>query len=176
MAWWSTCKAASNEWIKINMHSEQIKNTILLLRNDARRLYERIKYRAPEYLMIFSMKRTRAHFPDIFENRYSEVKIEDLKYLGEEVIIALDQYYTEVEKVYWYLKSTEDMPNKVETHVYQELKKIDEFYNILMLYLDAELGIKKESLSEMDEVAKITIEPMSEISELDEVVDKSSDF
>lgn len=124
------------------MIDSEVKNILILLKTDATRLFERVKQRAPEYLMMFSMKRSRKHFEEIFENRYNGVQIHELKPLAEEVIIALDNFYTGIEEIYWYLKSTEDMPNKIEGHVYQEIRKKEEYFSILMLYIDAELGVE----------------------------------
>lgn len=71
---------------------EVAQRLLTLLKLDAKRLYERIRYRAPEYLFIFSSKRTRDHFAEVFKNRYKDVSIEDLKMVGQEVIISLDGF------------------------------------------------------------------------------------
>ncbi len=120
---------------------EQEKSMIMLtiLRVDAQRLYERIKYRAPEYMHYFSAKRTRDHFPNIFKNKYKTVSIDDLKLCGEEVIIGLDQFFTSCDEMEWYLMVTEDMPGTVQERVAHMIKEIDEAYDILQLYINAEL-------------------------------------
>jgi len=132
---------------------------LTILRIDAQRLYERIKYREPEYMHHFSAKRTRDHFPAIFKNKYRSVSIDDLKLCGEEVIIGLDQFYTTADEMEWYLMVTEDMPGTVQERVYHMIREIDEAYNILQLYINAELDNYRprreleESLEQFEEVA-----------------------
>lgn len=118
---------------------EQSLIMLTILRVDAQRLYERIKYREPEYMHYFSAKRTRDHFPNIFKNKYRSVTIDDLKLCGEEVIIGLDQFYTAADEMEWYLMVTEDMPGTVQERVTHMIKEIDEAYDILQLYINAEL-------------------------------------
>ncbi|MCO4795290.1 MAG: hypothetical protein KC493_16345 [Bacteriovoracaceae bacterium] len=130
---------------------EEAQRLLTLLKLDARRLYERIRYRAPEYLFIFSSKRTRNHFADIFENRYKDVTIESLKMVGQEVIVALDNYYSLVEEMYWYVNSTEDMPNTVDDKINKFIVKLTPIYQTLCLYIDADLGITSEEVEPVDD-------------------------
>ena len=96
---------------------------LLILKLDSQRLLERVKYRAPEYMQVFSSRRIRDHFSEIFETKYSDITIADLKHCGEEVLISLDQFYNKVEKLHWYLQHTQEMPATVENHVMQEIKR-----------------------------------------------------
>lgn len=127
--------------IKISEESQRI---LMLLKLDALRLFERIKYRAPEYMYDFSLKRTRDHFPEVFKNRYDNVKIEELMLCGQEVIAGLDQFYTKVDEVRWYLNHTQDMPNRVEDKLHHHIRELEKHFETLNLYIDAEMGLLKE--------------------------------
>jgi len=116
----------------------------MLLKLDALRLFERIKYRAPEYMYDFSLKRTRDHFPEVFKNRYDNVTIEELKLCGQEVIAGLDQFYTKVDEMRWYLNHTQDMPNRVEDKLHHHIRELEKYFETLNLYIDAEMGLLKE--------------------------------
>lgn len=117
---------------------------LTLLRLDAQRLFERIKYRQLEYMRTFSMKRTREHFKDIFKNRYDQTTINDLKQCGEEVIVGLDLFYHLVDELRWYLNHTEDMPGTVEENVRHQVAELEQAYEMLQLYISAELGLSEE--------------------------------
>lgn len=112
---------------------------LTLIRLDAQRVFERVKYREPEYMHFFSAKRTREHFPEVFKNRYYEMRIQDLLDCGEEVLIGLDQFYTKVDDLKWYLMVTEDMPGTVQEHVSHTIRELEEAYELLQLYINAEL-------------------------------------
>ncbi len=124
---------------------EETQRILVLLKLDSKRLFERIKDREIEYIAIFSIKRTREHFKDIFRNRYRDIPIEDLKKCGQEVIVGLDNFYSLVEEMQWYLNHTENMPSTVEDHVKVYIKKLSQLYETLSLYIDAELGIDEDS-------------------------------
>ncbi|MCF8057897.1 MAG: hypothetical protein K9K67_01265 [Bacteriovoracaceae bacterium] len=112
---------------------------ITILRLDAQRVFERIKYREPEYMQFFSAKRTREHFPEVFKHRYDDVTVKDLMNCGEEVIVGLDQFYALVDDLKWYLMVTNDMPGTVNEHVRHAIKELEEGYELLQLYIGAEL-------------------------------------
>ena len=124
--------------------SDEELKTLVILRLDAGRVFERIKYRKPEYMFHFSSKRTRNHFPHIFKNRYDELSIQNLLNCGEEVLVGLDQFYHLVDELRWYLMVTEDMPGKVEEFVNHSISQIEEAYELLQLYISVELGLKEE--------------------------------
>ena len=117
---------------------------LVIIRLDAQRLFERIKYRQAEYMQHFSAKRTRDHFPYIFNNRYNSFKVSDLMHCGEEVIVGIDQFYHCVDELRWYLMITEDMPGKVQEVVDQAVREIAEAYELLQMYISAEINSKKE--------------------------------
>ncbi|MBT7609869.1 MAG: hypothetical protein HN576_08935 [Bacteriovoracaceae bacterium] len=108
------------------MNTKEItQNILLLLKLDSKRLYDRIKYRSPEYLSIFSNKRTREHFREIFKNRYDSIEIEDLKLCSESVIRNVDEFYHFVDEMKWYLNTTEDMPNTVDDKIHKLIAKMN---------------------------------------------------
>lgn len=143
---------------------ETAQRLLTLIKLDAKRLYERIRYRAPEYLFIFSSKRTREHFKDIFKNKYKDVSIEDLKMIGQEVIIALDEFYNLVDEIHWYVNSTEDMPGTVDDKVNKWIVKLTPIYQKLCLYIDADLGIESEEVEPAHLNMMTTIEGVDEES------------
>ena len=121
---------------------EIAQNILLLIKLDSQRLYDRINDRSPEYLSIFSSKRTRDHFKEIFKTKFSAIEITDLKYCGEDVIRNSDAFYHFIDEIKWYLNTTEDMPGTVDEKVHKLIAKmspimmdlhqaIDEQFNIL---------------------------------------------
>ncbi len=121
--------------------SESAQRVLVILRLDSKRVFERIKYREQEYLSIFSMKRTRSHFPEIFKNKYETMSVEDLKECTSDVIVGLDQFYNKVDEIRWYLNVTEDMPNRVTDKMRHHIKELESYYQNLDLYINAELGL-----------------------------------
>ncbi len=118
---------------------------LLLFKLDAIRLFERLRDRRAEYIEVFAMKRTREHFHRVFYSRYREVKIEELSHASADIIIALDQFYSLVDDLQWYLEHTEDMPITVEETLGRELKKLGSYLEKVNLYIDAELGVIQEA-------------------------------
>ena len=121
-------------------HDEQTQRILILLKIDANNLFTRIKERKNEYLEIFALRRTRAHFPKIFNNRYEATPLHDLSHCGAELITLLDQYYTMAEEMSWYLFATEDMPGTVEAFIDRKIRKMGKLLETLNLFIDAELG------------------------------------
>jgi hypothetical protein len=129
-------------------NSEQAERVILLLKIDANNVFTRIKERKSEYLEIFALRRTRAHFPMIFKNRYEGTNLADLAHCSTELISTLNQFYTMVEEMNWYLFSTEDMPGTVENFIERKIKRMENLLQTLNLFLDAELGFESSEVSE----------------------------
>ena len=117
---------------------------LLLIKLDSERLFDRIVDRFDEYMQTFSMKRIRTHFRDIFFSRYSSLQISDLKKFSSELIVALDTFYTEVNKYEWYLNHTEDMPSAARDQSERHIRNIKINYDTLKLYIEAELDIQKK--------------------------------
>ncbi len=124
--------------------SEDTQRMLMLLKLDALRLFERIKYRAPEYMYEFSLKRSRDHFPAVFTNRYDQTTIAELMLCGQEVLAGLDQFYTKVDEVRWYLNHTQDMPNRVEDKIHSHIRELEKLFQTLNLYIDVEMGLISE--------------------------------
>ncbi len=123
---------------------EMIQSILLLLKMDAKNLFDRIKTRKRDYLKEFSLKRSRVHFAEIFHNRYRKVEITELKFCGPEVVVALDQFYTKAEELEWYLNHTEDMLGAVEDKVDSIIKPMQKFHETLEVYLEAQLEVNQE--------------------------------
>jgi hypothetical protein len=85
----------------------------------------------------------------IFDNRYEQTSLENLVHCSTELITTLDQFYTPVEEMRWYLFQTEDMPNTVEDYIDRKIRRMEKLLATLNLYLDAELGIQSETSSEV---------------------------
>jgi hypothetical protein len=132
-------------------NDEASQRVLILLKIDANNLFKRIRDRKSEYLEIFALRRTREHFPMIFKNRYEGTTIMDLAHCSTEVITTLDQYYTLVEEMSWYLFQTEDMPNTVEDYINRKISRMGKLLVTLNLFLDAELGIENENMMESSE-------------------------
>jgi hypothetical protein len=145
-------------------HPELAQRYMLLFKIDARNLFNRIKERRVEYINIFSLKRSRSIFKDIFDCRYSKSTHFDLSHCSQDVIIAMDSFYTAVDELYWYLKYTQDMPKMIEDEVYRRVNKIEKLYEMLALYVDAELsGETNEQVDAQDNRDIAEIEEFSEI-------------
>lgn len=113
---------------------------LLLLKIDANNLFKRIKERKSEYLEVFALRRTRTHFPMIFKNRYESTSISELAHCGPELITLLNEFYTHVEEMNWYLFETQDMPNTVENFILRKIMKLEKLLATLNLFFDAEMG------------------------------------
>ncbi|WPU65765.1 hypothetical protein [Peredibacter starrii] len=140
-------------------NTEATQRVLVLLKIDANNLFKRIKERKSEYLEIFALRRTREHFPMIFKNRYEGTSIMDLSHCSTDLITTLDQFYTLVEEMNWYLYQTEDMPNTVEDFIDRKIRRMEKLLSTLNLFLDAELGIESEQASQEPEVRFIDQEP-----------------
>ena len=133
-------------------NTEATQRVLVLLKIDANNLFKRIKERKSEYLEIFALRRTREHFPMIFNNRYEGTSIMDLSHCSTDLITTLDQFYTLVEEMSWYLFQTEDMPNTVEDYIDRKIRRMEKLLSTLNLFLDAELGIESENPVQESEV------------------------
>lgn len=152
-------------------NSDATQRVLILLKIDANNLFKRIKERKNEYLEIFALRRTREHFPMIFNNRYETTSIMDLSHCSTDLITILDQFYTHIEEIKWYLYQTEDMPNTVEDYIYRKIVKMEKLLNTLNLFLDAELGVENAEVS-LDERPVFIDQPEADFS--DEFKDDTS--
>lgn len=149
MAWWKTQQCDGNRMKSRN--SEITQRILLLLKIDANNVFNRIKTRKNEYLEIFALRRTREHFPMIFDNRYEGTPLDDLAHCSTELITTLDQFYTPVEEMKWYLYKTEDMPNTVEDFIDRKIARMGKLLATLNLYLDAELGFQSNEPADIEQ-------------------------
>jgi hypothetical protein len=151
---------------------DQLTQRILtLLKIDAQRLLERITDRKQEYVEVFALRRTREHFPFIFDNRYSKASVRDLSHCSLETITAIDQFYHVVDEMRWYLYCTEDMPNTVDDYVTRKIARLKKLFQTLEMYIDAELGIKTPR-----ELLKVEVEAPEETRwVLDSEIDQEKD-
>jgi hypothetical protein len=124
-------------------HSDEAQKILIMVQLDSQRLLERILTRREEYIHRFSLSRSRAHFPDIFDNRYQKILPADLKYLSEELLILTDHFYGLVDNLYWYFKQTEDMGVAIEDKLDIDLKGIKTSYEKLSFYLKAAIRGEK---------------------------------
>lgn len=134
------------------MEREEIytRRILTILKLDAERLFLRLKEREVEYLHIFSQKRTREHFKEIFKSRYDLISPSDLKFCSEDVIMALESFYRKIDDMRWYLYHTEDMPGTVDESVRFFLRELKSLYNTLSLFINAELQVDDEEDGMLD--------------------------
>ena len=108
-----------------------------IVKEDMQELMRRLNERMEGALRIFSQKRSRDHFKQIFFNRYKEFSIEVLKDLDESLYSNIVSYYEAVDDLYWYFMSTEDMPSLVESNVQSIMKRLNHKYGqTAELFLD----------------------------------------
>jgi len=137
---------------------------LLLIKLDAKNLFQRVKQRQSEYIGIFALKRTREHFPTIFKNRFKFMTIAELAYCTDEVSVAVDTFYTLVDDMEWYFAHTEDMPNTIEDKVRSYVRDLSKHFKMLEFYIDAELETHNENP-----------EPAHEMGEVPEVLPSSEE-
>lgn len=125
--------------------SKQVSRLLVIIRQDAARLADRIIHREKEYLQILSMKRTREHFNAIFKSIYTTITVTEMMLLSEELIVSLEDFYNTIDDMKWYLGHTQDMPATIEDKVHLMVKEVRTKYNQLELYLNAELETHEES-------------------------------
>lgn len=118
---------------------------LTMIKMDADSLYERVVEREKEYMRIFSVKRSREHFHEVFKTRFWDIHPSDLKICSPEVLIQLDSYYSQVDKLFWYLRSTEDMPGMIEDKISPKIRQIKDAYQMLELYLNAQFSSTEEA-------------------------------
>lgn len=114
---------------------------LTLLKIDAKNVLDRIVDRRTDYIEVFALRRTREHFPLIFDNRYNSASLRDLTHCSIETINALDHFYLTIDQLRWYLFCTEDMPNTVEDIVLGKIGKLKKLFKTLELYINEEMGI-----------------------------------
>lgn len=127
---------------------------LILLRNDAYNLFHRINDRHAEFVDIFSLKRDRTIFKEVFRNRYEKTTMSELSHFSVEIIQLANKYYSDIDELYWYLERTQDMPNTIEDEVIRSCSRLEKQLDNLLLYIDAELAGKKVVLPDEEEVGE----------------------
>jgi hypothetical protein len=123
---------------------ELTQRIVLLIKNDATNLFERISERKEDYIEIFSLHRNRAVFKDIFDCRYSRASMGDLIHCPSEIIELCNDFYQQADQLYWYLKSTQDMPKTIEDEVNRKIVRLKKKFQNLILFINAELAGKEQ--------------------------------
>lgn len=131
----------------MNTVDDHAQKFLLLFKLDCQALRDRIVTRRDEYMEVFSLKRTREHFSDIFLNRYDKSTIHDLAHCSQDTIQALFQFYSHSDDIYWYLKVTEDMPATVEDELTRRIARLEKLYKIVDLFVNAELGVQEDNIA-----------------------------
>ncbi len=104
---------------------------LTLIKLDVHGLFKRIKNRKDSYMDVFSVRRTREHFPEIFFNKYRDISINLLSKISPEIIISIDEFYIKADEIKWYLMTTQDMPATVEENVDRMITLLERaFYNL----------------------------------------------
>lgn len=132
-------------------NDETTQRILMLLKIDSKNLFKRISERKSEYLEIFALRRTREHFPMIFNNKFEQTTISELSHCSTDLITCLDQFYSIVDDLNWYFYHTQDMPNTVEDYLNRKITKLEKLLSTLHLFLDAELGIVGVNQEEVKE-------------------------
>ena len=121
------------------MNHKQKKSLLTLISLDAENLFRRILDKQEESLMILNFKRTRKHFEDLFQSKYGQMSVHDLKELKESTIYALGHFYEEVAELKWYLLHTQELPAMIHDHTTAAIKKLNISFNELMQNIETEL-------------------------------------
>ena len=108
--------------------------TIITL--DAKALFQRIKERKASYMDVFSNRRTKEHFPEIFINRYFHLPIDALIETSDDVMESADGFYRKADDIKWYLMTTQDMPNTVEEKLEAMIKSLEALFLDLQFQLE----------------------------------------
>ena len=117
---------------------------LTILKLDSSGLKDRLVNYFPEYVNILTSKRTREHFKDLFRSKYETITFEDLRRCSQEIILEVERFYARVLSMKWYLYHTEDMPNRIQDKIAYDLKDLERSYDMLALYIDAELAAHKD--------------------------------
>jgi hypothetical protein len=116
------------------------KDSILtLIKMDSDSLYQRVKHRYFDYMQVFTQKRTRDHFQEIFIHKFKSFPLEYMVGFEKETIMIIYQFYNTIDELFWYLQVTQDMPNTVEDRVSTTIRNITPMYENIKLYIESEL-------------------------------------
>jgi len=138
----------------VNRHLDRAysRNLLTLIKFDAEDLYERVVGRFEEYMDIFSMKRTREHFKEIFKQRFDKVNMQDLALMDHKIVEEAHSFYKKVEELHWYLYSTEDLPATAKDYVWSKVKILKKIYVKLSDEIQREITHLDEEPAQIQEV------------------------
>ncbi len=140
---------------RLNMKSKSTEleqRYLILLKQDATSLVNRVSERRDVYMETFSLKRDRTVFMWIFRSRYDKSTMFDLSHYPIEIIELAESFYSEADELYWYLMNTQDMPNTIENEVIRLIHHLKTKHSTLCSYIDAQLA--GEDLSDIVESDK----------------------
>lgn len=121
---------------------DQIKNTILtIIKSDAHFLLKKIEGRKEDYLYVFSLQRSRDHYPAVFTNKFDSSTISELQTIDPSTISLIMDFYQSVEELKWYLMYTQDMPDKVDDKLTFSIAQLKRKLETVSMYIDVELGL-----------------------------------
>ena len=125
---------------------------LTLLKVDAQRLFERIKYRKVTYMDVFSTRRTREHFPEIFTNKYQSFPANLLVETNREIIVSIDGFYSKADNIKWYLMTTQDMPATVREKLNPMIRELENHFHELINLIDERLNPKSKTFVHLPEI------------------------
>ncbi len=134
------------------------RNICTLIKADMNQLYNRLRGRYNEYMSIFSKRRTREHFKEIFVSRYLTIPLSDMAMLDQDMIVSIDSFYYEVGELHWYLYSTEEMPATVMELVMAKLRIIKKVHDISNSLLEASLQVYSGELESTEDYSSQVLE------------------
>ena len=119
---------------------------LLIVKDDIDNLVHRLNAHFEDYIRVFTQKRTRDHFKDVFFSRFKDISVSDLVKLSGEVLIEVNNFYYSINELYWYLKVTEDMPAMVENKIKSELMKVNDIASRINELIIGDNGSSREDL------------------------------
>jgi hypothetical protein len=117
----------------------QKESLLFLIRSDASFLFEKIVQRRADYLYVFSLKRSREQYHDVFFSRYNGTDLKSLAEINTDTLMAIESFYQLTDQLKWYLLYTKDMPPQVEDRLDFFITKIRKKFETLELYIHAEM-------------------------------------
>lgn len=142
---------------------------LIILRADAQDLFRRLDVHLRESVSILNLKRTREHFRDLFKSRFHTFTAGELKLIDEATIVAVTEFYREIDELHWFLTHTQDQPQMILDRCEKALKIVRTHFDTLILHLEAELD-QGENLveSQRDEDSSIHLKSDAEFDILSE--------
>ena len=122
-------------------NNEELIGILTLIKLDSQGLFKRIKGRKKSYMDVFSVRRTREHFPEIFFNKYRDFSANILVKVSSKIIVSVDEFYTKVDEIKWYLMTTQDMPATVAENLEKMIMSLEKSFYKLNELIDESLKV-----------------------------------